>query len=652
MALVNSLTAEEQAMFYEVVEQVRARKETGISIADLWRVDYAQEPPSIEQFITDPYWLGRTMAPSEDSEGIFPCWRNVLLNDFDLDSCVHNTVVTGSLGIGKSWILSAIFLYRVTLARLLRDPQTFFGLSKGSSIYYVLLSLTRAVVADTVFSDVMSFMANSEFFVNDCHFNADKKHASMRIALGNGIILSAGSKGWHIIGRNTMGVGLDEGNWRLEANPDMKAYQLYDEVRTRIKNRFQSLSGFLPAISILSSSAKDESSFTEKVINDIKTSGDRNQKVYRFAVWEAKRHKLRLNKRWFKVAYGLRNIEPHVLEGEYKENGTKVGTGHEVAPTGAETILVPWDYRDDFVRKCRTNLQSLGGVSTGGSMRLFPNTFDLEVMTDTAEALGIRSPSGSNTELIPLSVEDDRELWDYLEHRNFLARRNSRVQPLRAPEAVRYAHVDLATSGVAGVAICHLAGTKKVDGVINDAGEPFSEHRSVVEFDFILSITPGASKPISLEKIQKFFFWLRDYCSYSFGVISYDQFQSAMTMQMMESRNFVTANLSVDRTKRPYYAFRDAVAEHRVIAYKHYTLLRELEELHDGQDKVDHPDTGSKDVADAVCGATFNALMSKDASAGPSGVPAVLTGAADHEKPHILPIYPTIKKPSAVVFDT
>ena len=70
------------------------------------------------------------------------------------------------------------------------------------------------------------------------------------------------------------------------------------------------------------------------------------------------------------------------------------------------------------------------------------------------------------------------------------------------------------------------------------------------------------------------------------------------------------------------------------------------------QDKVDHPDTGSKDVADAVCGATFNALMSKDASAGPSGVPAVLTGAADHEKPHILPIYPTIKKPSAVVFDT
>jgi len=1003
MALIKSFTTAEQAMFYEVVEQVRRRDDMGVTMGDLWRVDYVQQPPTVEQFITDPYWLGRTMHPSADSEGIFPCWRDVLINDFDLDSCVHNVVVTGSLGIGKclgdedsvvmfdgtiklakdvvsgdllmgddstqrrvistfsgedqlytvypakgeeftatgghtlclktflsdevteitihdylalprakrkdfrlyrtgvefskkdlridpyfmglwlgdgtsnrveittmdaeiadytvrysaefglkvavvsagkgakakayrvsktgtdqdthwlrvrfneyglcfsarrgvvskgkkfipnafltsdrqqrlallaglidtdgslcvngcyeitfvekrladdtiflarslgylatskikiveneayyrihisgaydipvllvrkkssppkagamcrygtrkadvfadplktkfaiipkgvgkyygftldgnhrfllkdftvthnSWILAAIFLYRVTLARLLKDPQTFFGLSKGSSIYYVLLSLTRAVVADTVFSDIQAFMANSEFFTNECHFNPDKKHAAMRVPIGNNIILSAGSKGWHIIGRNTMGVGLDEGNWRLEANPDMKAYALYDEVRTRIKNRFQSLSGFLPAISILSSSAKDESSFTEAVIDDITESGDKNQKVYRFSVWEAKRHKLRLSSEWFKVAYGLKNIEPTVLSGKYTEQGVPlVGDTHEVPPTGANTLLVPWDYHDDFVRKTRTNLQSLGGISTGGSMRLFPSTLDLDIMCDMADEAGIKSPSGDYAELIPLSAEDDKEIWDSLSHRAFVTRRASRVQPIRMPGAPRFAHVDLATSGVAGIAICHLAGTRKVDGVINDEGEPFSEHRSVVEFDFILAITPGTSKPISLEKIQKFFFWLRDYCAYAFELVTYDQFQSAQMLQMMESRNFKTDNLSVDRTKLPYYTFRSAVAEHRVLAYKHHTLLRELEELHDGPDKVDHPADGSKDVADAVCGAVFNALCSKTASAGPSGPPAVSFG-TEAQRPPVQPVIAEIARPKAVVFDT
>ena len=558
----------------------------------------------------------------------------------------------------NSWVMSAIFLYRITLARLLRDPQNFFGLSKGSQIYYVLLSLTRAVVSDTIFADIQNFMANSEFFRSECKFDPDKKYAALRINLGNNITLSAGSKGWHIIGRNTMGVGLDEGNWRLEANPDMKAYALYDEVRTRIKNRFQSLNGFLPAISILSSSAKDESSFTENVIGDINESGDKNQKIYRFAVWVAKRHKLRLSNKWFKVAYGLKNIEPCVLQGEYTEDGKIAGDGfYEEPPNGSSVLMVPWDYHDDFVRRTRINLQSLGGISTGGSMRLFPNTIDLEIMVDMAEEQGIRSPNLQGSELIPLSAEDDKEMWDHLNHKAFLTRRNSRVQPIRAPGVPRFAHVDLATSVVAGLAICHLAGTKKVDGVISDEGEPFAEHRSIVEFDFILAITPGPSKPISLEKIQRFFFWLRDYCGYHFDLVTYDQFQSAQMLQMMESRNFVTKNLSVDKTKLPYYTLRGAIAEHRIVAYRHPVLIRELEELHDGTDKVDHPDTenGSKDAADSFCGAAFNALSSNSNVSGTSAdVPAIVGGGSgDLEKnDYFAPIRPEYKPAQPMVFDT
>ena len=263
--LIASLNDNEKLLFEELVTKLRNGEFGDIDILEnFWKVDYTRRPPSMEEFITDDYWLGSRTRPSADNEGIFPGWKQILLKDFDLNSQVHNTVITGSLGIGKSWVCCVIILYRIVVSRLLRNPSHFFGMSRGTEIYFSILSITRAAVRETVFGDAMEFMAQSPFFREECGFNPDKKYTDNLIDLGNNITVNAGSKGWHVIGKNMMGILLDEGNFRLEKNPNLKAYSLYNNVRARIQNRFQKFKGFLPAISLLASSADDESSFTEK----------------------------------------------------------------------------------------------------------------------------------------------------------------------------------------------------------------------------------------------------------------------------------------------------------------------------------------------------------------------------------------------------
>ncbi len=541
-----------------------------------------------------------------------------LLRDFTV---THNT-----------YVAVGIILYRIVIATLLRNPQVYFGLGKGSKIIYNTLSVTKAAVAETAFGDAQNFMANSPFFLEHCGFNPDIQYTNFRIPLRNGICLTAGSKGQHLLGRNVVAVLLDEGNWRLEKDADTTAYDLYGEVRDRINNRFRKLAGFLPAISILASSAKDESSFTEKVISEIQQTNDPStQLVYRKAVYKIKRHTLRLGERWFKVAYGIKNMDPVVMDGFYKEDGTPLdvpGKKHEEAPKGASVELVPDIYFDEFRRRPRVNLQSVCGISTGGSHRLFTSMLDFERCVENAEKSGLTSPVIGNIEYIPMSTEDNKNIWDYLDHKKFLTRVASQIQPLRHPNSLRYAHLDLAKTTMAGLSICHLVGNQLVEGLVRD-GQPFSEYRLTVEYDFILTIIAGNVKHISLEKIQNFFFWLRDKCGFRFGLVTADQYQSELGLQMMESRGFKVDELSLDRDKTQYYAWKMAVDELRIRPYRNRHLMDEAEKLMDGDKKIDHPKDGTKDTTDSCAGAYFNAISSDEKETiGIENVPTIHTNTA------------------------
>jgi len=575
---------------------------------------------------------------------MFPIWRKILVEDFDLDSKVHNVVVTGSLGIGKTWISIILLLYRITLAKLLRNPQNFFGMSKGAQIYFTVLSVTREQVGTTAFGDAINFMTYSPFFIEECGFDPEMTYSKQLIPLGNSIAINGGSKGWHFIGKNVMGILFDEGNFRLESSPNLKAYQLFNEARQRFKSRFQKKSTYLPAISILSSSAADESSFTETVIKEIMGTNDPNQKVYRSSVYMARAHMLEdLDKdRWFKVSYGLRNVEPVILSGWYDADGKPTGEGHEEQAPGCSVELVPERFYVEFKRDCRGAIQTISGISVGGTHRLFPSTLDIEICIEASEKDGVKNPS--KMDLIPISMEDDRNIWDYLNHGSFLTLHRSVVIPKRHPDMLRFAHIDLATESMAGVSICHLIGNQLVED--QKMGVPFKEYRLVVEYDFVLTIIAGQRKPISIGKIFNFFFWLRDKCGFHFGLVTADQWQSVMPLETLEAAGFKVGNVSLDRTSSPYHEWRRGWNEHRIRCYRQNQMIREAENLLDFGDKVEKPEGGSKDTTDSAAGAYWNAVSEaptggkQTTSAPPSVFQESTIASSESDKPPIeIPVY-------------
>jgi hypothetical protein len=668
-----SLTEEEQKLYDVLAAEIRSGNIS--ADGDLWKIDYTSEPPNLTQFLLDEYYLGRTWKPiSGENEGIWPGWLDLLTEKLNIDSKIHNMVLTGSLGIGKTSIMVTVLLYRICLAAHLKNPQNFFGLSRNSNIVYNFLSVTKEAVKDTAFGNAMDYMGDSPYFLEVCNFDPDKEYTNYRIPIENALPdgrsshmwVTAGSKGQHVLGRNLIGIGLDEGNFRLEKNPDMAAYALYDSVRTRIANRFQRITDYLPALSILASSAADESSFTEKIVAEIdevnRVRDTENAKlpanveklpvqqlVIRNAIYKIKRHALPgigPDHRWFRVAYGLKNMEPYILKGWYKEDGTPLQSDmHEEPPHGAKTELCPEFYLEAYRRNCKSQLQNLSGISVGGAHRLFSSLLDIEYCIDVSKTELVPDPIKPGFQRLPISAEDSKYIWDYLDHKLFLTRVNSRIQPRRHPTNLRYAHIDLATQTLAGLAICHLAGNQRVDGLVKN-GEPFSEYRLVVEYDFILTICAGETKPINLEKIQKFFFWLRDMCGYQFGLITADMYQSEMPLQMLESKNFNVGRLSIDRDKSVYTAWRTGFEEHRIRLMRNEQMMREAEQLLEMDKKFDHPIDGSKDTCDAASGAYYNAMTSSEKLTLASyNVPGVYGGDRskideNSEKPLISPVLP------------
>jgi hypothetical protein len=136
----------------------------------------------------------------------------------------------------------------------------------------------------------------------------------------------------------------------------------------------------------------------------------------------------------------------------------------------------------------------------------------------------------------------------------------------------------------------------------------------IFETDLLLRVkaTPGSEIP--LYKLREFIVWLSNNY-FNFGKISYDGFQSADSIQLLKTQGYPADLLSLDRDDVPYLNLRSCFMERRIIMPYHELLIEELAALeHDKKNrKVDHPIIaygnvpGSKDLADAVCGAAYDA---------------------------------------------
>jgi hypothetical protein len=256
-------------------------------------------------------------------------------------------------------------------------------------------------------------------------------------------------------------------------------------------------------------------------------------------------------------------------------------------------LKVPPIYREAFEDNIDLALTDNAGISTSSTTKYISGVRLNQIKTDT-----YKNPFTKDT------IEVGNSPEDVLQYSNFfdLSRINPRdlVRPL-------FIHLDMSLSGdKTGIAGVWITGKRP-----QKVGEDPSKE---LEFKTAFSVSIKAPKgfQVSFEKNRNFIRWLRDR-GFAIKGISSDTYQSAQIQQQLKSDGFKTKILSVDRVDNqtksclPYAFFKSAIYERHLQLYKDCDLLTNeivsLERLSDGH--IDHPQNGSKDQSDAVCGALF-----------------------------------------------
>lgn len=581
--------------------------------------DYLRPPPDIQEFVESSHYLGEVCRATDESPGLFPKWREVLYEMFDGTGKYKQLILAGGIGLGKSFIGSIVVLYKLACALCLRQPLSYYGMSKVTSINFSYFSITQAQVKGGTFADTVNMLTESPFFTENIRNpSASRKYSSRSISFSRNLRIEAGSRIHEALGRNTLVALVDEINFRLERDSAVAAADLFNAIEKRYKSRFRHTKD---GMIVLISSAKAENDFLSSHIR--KSRHDPSVKICEFPWWEVVGPvRMSYSGKTFVVDIGD-NISPASI----------LQPGQEKNLPASRLITVPEEHREDFEGTGGLDraIRDVAGVATGRVAKLFPNMMPLiNCIRD-----GLVNPF--KADILPLSLSSLHQLSDCLSSgghggqagEQLVQFRNGRLQPLRHPTMPRFLHIDISSGAMdnCGIAMVHPFATTKVEKTSLHSQLREMVVQPMVEIDFAVGLkreTP--SDPLDFGKIRAFILWLKT-CGFDIRRITCD-----LRLMSQEMRNILTKMgfrndyLSCDKTKAPYESFRIAVLEGRLHMPELPCLLIELANLEDTEDKIDHPANftvewksaepfgmvlgghASKDVADGVAGAYYNCV--------------------------------------------
>jgi hypothetical protein len=128
--------------------------------------------------------------------------------------------------------------------------------------------------------------------------------------------------------------------------------------------------------------------------------------------------------------------------------------------------------------------------------------------------------------------------------------------------------------------------------------------------------TPTKENNVDFTAVREYIVSLRQR-GFDIKLVTFDRWESHDMMEYLNSVGMKSERLSV--AKKHYEDLAMVVAEERVVGPETWTtdkhgnrinlIVQELLQLRIMKnDKIDHPRTGSKDLADATCGAVYNAI--------------------------------------------
>ena len=583
---------------------------------------------------------------------------------YDLHVPGTENFVANGIIVHNSAILKGLCMYDLYRLSCFREPQRALGIGSADFLVMVLVSLNVTKSKAKLLDPLKNAINLTPYFRKEFPFDPRKESV---LEFPKGIVVKTGVTGESAVhSEDVIWLGVSEANFmpvvqnsRRKRGTDVLdvAADLVEATIRRMKSRFMQGAGLLPLCRlVLDSSRQYPDDFVERRIVDI--NGGRvghEAVVISRAIWEAKAEvRNPAGDLYFKG-------ERFAVEVGNEQRFSRIITPEEVPFARGEVVWVPEELREEFQRDIEGALRDFGGRAV---LSLKPLISNREAITECIRDEGrfqefacLHPFSAPATTLKDQVVLLERLLAD-----------PDTKKPRVNPDCLRTVHVDFGLTGdCLGFSMGHIeemvliarategqsldlpcvpcrgekelpcarcAGSGKVTHFKQSVrcsvcrgkqrlacmscrgtgkhGVPIERPR--VYIDIMLQVVPpDGGGQIQFDDVEALIERLRA-LGFRIPVVTADGYESAQFLQRQMSQYgaLIAEPLSMDKTKDPYYALRNAVLDRdhsgrrRVSWYDYDVFIQEVSRVEDRPQKVDHPYKGSKDVADAVAGVVFN----------------------------------------------
>ena len=519
--------------------------------------DYETIPPTIDEFLDDPDYLGET------GKGVYDEWR-VKLRELFPDNFTTSSVFvvqSGAIGIGKSVSSRIIMAYNLCRINCLKNlSKTLNKIESQSNYTIAFYNTNQDKVKKALIEPFNRLLESSPYFrrIHDVYKRYSKFPIDFKVVSLVRDLLSIELVGAILSEVNFVNIGADVVN------------------QTIIRCESRTKAGYNSFINvILDSSETSEDSVTRKFVQEGNYRD--NTVVFGGSQWKFKPKEFDL-KNTFHVYIGDAQNSPFILTSPLKEyKGLQLDRVFEV----------PIKLKSNFNSDITKSIRDLLGQPTGGAgMKFFPsgeiidNAFNIECLLPTEPIIVSDAINGDL-----LDIESVKEI----------------IYTIPKDKKL-YCHVDLGLrNDCTGLAITYA------NNLVS--GQSSAHAHIKYKTPLLLRISREKEGQTSIQKITDFILSLMD--NWTFGKVTTDQYQSDHFRQLISNHHSITDKntvhrLSIDRDNSAYSVLKNLMATSSIDIINLESCKHELKQLINiDYKKVDHPDKGSKDVSDALAGSVF-----------------------------------------------
>lgn len=548
--------------------------------------DFEEIPVSIEEFITNRDYLGNSWLDANDTLKAFPFWMEQAKKIFPLPmrSPYHTIILEGATGLGKtSFAVNMLLAYYLYIVMCLKDPHEYFDLADQKKITFAFINIvTKTMAYKNAWGMLHKALSRSPWFMQRGAMTTERNPTWFSTT--KEVDLLYGGSPNDLIGLDILAIFIDEINFarirNVRAAQD-RAMELFDAAHERQQSRFTKFGGLYEGLMIMASSKRTDQAFTEVFIKKLISDTDKSRLlVIDKPRWEVLPKGTYCGKT-FPFAVGDKFLPSQIIKEDQVE---------EFKNLGYKIIYPPIETYGNFDTNMMKAMTDIAGISVLNQMTFLRGDRVRACINPARRNPFIKS-------VIYVGCNDDVQYSDYFDM--------SRVDPqdLKSPMCV---HLDASLGGdgncLSGTIVKYAQYQTNIE---TNKKEPELHYKQI----FTVKVKAPKGDKVMLSKNYQFVMWLRQQ-GFNIQLVEHDQYQSFEFGQNLAKKGFNTKLQSIDRVtdgiNQPYQLLQTALYEKRIDLLDDEEQLSELVSLELHEDgRVDKPEGGNDDSAQALCGSVY-----------------------------------------------